>query len=241
MGGDGSESPQEGVDQPQTEAVLAVPVAWPWPPKPIKVDHPQVQGVTFVSAVVDPLHGWADIWVDVRSKWVLLRKRRTYSFTIYTPSQIAAEMTEGDLTVHNDYDQLIVRELTVPCIVDGVSKMLEMGCIDSMGIGPSDRGYPKLPRRPPRIMAIEWDQANRLSPSREITVVLANGRRYRFVALTIASIARELRRPGSLSFVKEGLLVVREMNEDCVHRGLEELIEAGLLDRRGVRLGKARR
>ncbi|OGO50498.1 MAG: hypothetical protein A2148_00950 [Chloroflexi bacterium RBG_16_68_14] len=236
------ESESEGYDvfrQGRDRAVLAVPIA-AWPPQPIKVDHPQIRAVRFVSAVVDPLHGWADIWVDLRSRWVILRNRRTYAFTIYTPSQIAAEMEEDDLTVHNDYDQLIVRELTVPCIVDGVSKMLEMGCIDRMGVGPSDIGYPRPPRRPPRIRAIEWGTADPSSPGAEITVVLANGRRYQFAPLIIASIADELRKPSRLSFVKEGLLVVREVSDDCVRKGVEELIKNGGLERHGVRLGKAK-
>jgi hypothetical protein len=225
--------------QRRDRAVLAVPVA-DWPPQPIEVDHRTIRAVRFVSAILDPLHGWADIWVDLRSKWLVLKKTRTYAFTIYTPSQIAAEMDEEDLIVHNDYDQLILRELTVPSIVDGVDKMLELGCIDRMGVGPSDRGYPRPPRRPPRVREVEWALADPSSPGREITVVLSNGRRYRFVAITIASIAKELRKPGRLSFVKEGLLVARKVNEDCVRRGVEYLIEAGLLGRHGVRLDNAR-
>jgi hypothetical protein len=195
--------------------------------KPIRVDHRQIQAVTFVTVVEDPLDDWADIWVD-------LRDGRRYSFTVYTPSMIARDMVEDDMSSHVDYDQLIVREVNVPCIVDGVSKMIEMNCIDRMGAGGPSSGRAK--RRRSRIRAIEWDEAATSDSGTKVIVRLADGRRYRFTAFSISSIAQELQKPDCLSFVVEGLLVVRELNEDRIRKGLEEMLESDVIDRHGIRL-----
>lgn len=194
----------------------------------IEVDHPRVRAVTFVTVVEDPLDGWADIWVD-------LVDGGCYSFTAYTPSQITREMEEGGLLSHVDYDSLIVREMTVPCIVDGVSKILEMDCIDRIGIlhGKSTSG----PRSScSGIQAIEWEQAEPSDAGTEIIVYLTDGRRYRFSAFSISSIIEELRVPDVLSFVQDGLLVVKEVNGDCIYEGLNKMVEWDYLDRRGVPL-----
>jgi hypothetical protein len=195
--------------------------------KPIRVHHPQIKAVTFVTVVEDPLDDWADIEVD-------LGDGRRYSFTVYTPSMIARDMVEDDVASHVDYDQLIVREVTVPCIVDGVSKMLEMGCIDRMGVGESASGRSK--RRRSRIQAIECEEAATSDSGTRVIVRLADGRRYRFTAFSIRSIARALRKADRLSFVLEGLLVVREVREECIRKGLAEMLEWELIDRHGVLL-----
>ena len=199
----------------------------------IEVDHPHVRAVTFVTIVEDSLDDWADIWVD-------LVDRRCYSFTAYTPSQIAREMEEDGLLSHVDYDPLIVREMTVPCIVDGVSKILEMDCIDRIGIlhGKSTSGPQSSCSG---IKAIEWGRAEPADAGAEIIVYLTDGRRYRLTAFSISSIIEELDEPGRLSFVKEGLLVVRALNDDCIRNGLQEMLEAGVIERHGVRLDVARR
>ncbi|OGO50499.1 MAG: hypothetical protein A2148_00955 [Chloroflexi bacterium RBG_16_68_14] len=199
--------------------------------KPIEVAHPHIRAVIFVTVVEDPVDDWADIWVD-------LRDGRRYSFTIFTPSMIVRNMREGGLASHMDHDQLIVRELTVSCIVDGVNKMLRMECIDRMGILHGESTSVRSKKRRSSIREIEWDEGSPPDAGARITVRLADGRRYGFAPLTIASIADELRKPSRLSFVKEGLLVVREVSDDCVRKGVEEIIKNGLLERHGVRLDR---
>jgi len=200
--------------------------------KPIEVGHPEIQAVIFVTVVEDPLDDWADIWVD-------LRDGRRYAFTVYTPSMIARDMEEEDLASHVDYDQLIVREVTVPCIVDGVSKMLQMGCIDCMGALQVKSTPRRSRRKRPEIRAVKWQRKPPSHSGTEIVAELTDGHRYRFTAFSISSIAEKLRKPRHLSFVEDGLLVVRELNEDCIRKGLEEMLEWEGIQRHGVRLHRS--
>ncbi len=187
--------------------------------EPIEVDHPQIQAVRFVTAVEDPLDGWADIFVD-------LKDGRSYAFTLYTPTMIAADMEEDEeyLVWHNDIDQLIVRELTVPCIVDGVARMLEIDSIDRMGVLQHDGP----------IQEIEWDEASVPDSGTRLILRLVDGRRYRFTAFSISSIAQELHKQSRLSFVEDGLLVLKVLDKDSIRTALEKLVEGGQLDRVGV-------
>lgn len=193
----------------------------------IEVDHPHISAVTFVTLVEDPLDDWADLWVD-------LVDGRCCSFTAYTPSQIVREMEEDGLLSHVDYDQLIVREMTVPCIVDAVGKMLEMGCIDRIGALHVKSRPRRSRRKRPEIRAVEWQRTERSDAGAEITVQLTDGRRYRFTAFSIGSIIEALRVPGRLSYVQDGLVVVKEVNDDCINEGLNSMLESDFLDRRGV-------
>lgn len=198
-------------------------------PKRKKVDHPQIRAITFVTVVEDPLNDWADIWVH-------LGDGRIYSFTVYTPSQIVTEMEEENLLSHNDYDQVIVREMTIPCIVDAVEKMLEIGCIDRIGALHVKSRSARSRRKRAEIRAVEWLRKRPPGLGTEIAVELTNGCRYRFTAYSIASIAEDLRKPDHLSFVRDGLLVVKEANDECIRDGLREMIEWHFIDHCGVAL-----
>lgn len=90
------------------------------------VKHGQIETISFLGEVEDRFNDNLDIFVS-------LRNGKTYSFTVFTVSNLVKLMNQNEEKSFVCPDFLIVRELSLDCILDGISTCLELG-IERFGI-----------------------------------------------------------------------------------------------------------